>query len=223
MKAPGKYEFQKKEQQYLITFELGLIVSLLIFIGLFKIEYYPEAEEFELVTAQEVVFTEEIEQTKHENKAPPPPKPVVPVAVGNDEIVEETILNIDAELDLDMALDLPPAPPKEATEEEEAEVFVIVERMPELKGGIGALQKLITYPEIARMAGIEGRVILEFIIDERGNVVNPRVVRGIGGGCDEEALRVVKLAKFTPGMQRGRPVKVRYTLPVTFRLGKPNT
>lgn len=223
MKAPGKYEFQKKEQQYLITFELGLIVSLLIFIGLFKIEYYPEAEEFELVTAQEVVFTEEIEQTKHEDKAPPPPKPVVPVAVGNDEIVEETILNIDAELDLDMALDLPPAPPKEATEEEEAEVFVIVERMPELKGGIGALQKLITYPEIARMAGIEGRVILEFIIDERGNVVNPRVVRGIGGGCDEEALRVVKLAKFTPGMQRGRPVKVRYTLPVTFRLGKPNT
>jgi protein TonB len=68
---------------------------------------------------------------------------------------------------------------------------------------------------------------VQFVIDERGNVNNPVVVRGIGGGCDEAAVEAVKKAKFTPGMQRGRPVKVSYTLPVTFRLSsadkKPNS
>lgn len=102
------------------------------------------------------------------------------------------------------------------------EIFIVVERMPELVGGLEALQRNIVYPEIARLAGIEGRVTVQFVIDERGNVNNPVVVRGIGGGCDEAAVEAVKKAKFTPGMQRGRPVKVSYTLPVTFRLSSPD-
>ncbi|MEX0595435.1 MAG: energy transducer TonB, partial [Candidatus Paceibacterota bacterium] len=61
-------------------------------------------------------------------------------------------------------------------------------------------------------------VVVQFIIDEEGNVNDPVVVRGIGGGCDEEAVRAVSKAKFIPGKQRGKPVRVRYSLPVTFRL-----
>ena len=85
-------------------------------------------------------------------------------------------------------------------------------------GGLQSIQGKIKYPEIAILAGIEGRVMVTFVIDEEGNVLNPVVVRGIGGGCDEAAVEAVRKAKFIPGMQRGRPVRVQFTLPVTFKL-----
>ena len=115
-----------------------------------------------------------------------------------------------------------PAPraPLPTEPEEPTPVFVVVEEMPELIGGLAALQREIRYPVIARKAGIEGRVILQFIIDEQGRVTESKVVRGIGGGCDEEALRAFQTMRFRPGKQRGKPVKVKMSLPVTFRLGQ---
>lgn len=98
------------------------------------------------------------------------------------------------------------------------DVFVVVEQMPELIGGLAAIQRQITYPDLARKAGIEGRVIVQFIVDETGQVTSAEVVRGIGGGCDEEALRAVRSVRFKPGIQRGQPVKVKMSVPVTFRL-----
>lgn len=98
------------------------------------------------------------------------------------------------------------------------DLFVVVEEMPKLIGGLQSLQSKIEYPEQAKKMGIEGRVTLTFIVDEDGNVENPMIVRGIGGGADEEALRAVKEVKFTPGLQRGKAVRVKYTLPVVFRL-----
>ena len=91
--------------------------------------------------------------------------------------------------------------------------------MPQLRGGLAALQRKVSYPEMARRAGIEGRGY-RTVHRERagGRVENPRVIRGIGGGCDEEALKAVQSARFTPGMQRGRPVRVQYSLPIVFRL-----
>jgi len=96
--------------------------------------------------------------------------------------------------------------------------FVVVEEMPELIGGLASIQQQIRYPEMARRAGIEGRVYVQFIINEQGDVERPRVIRGIGGGADEEALRVVSQARFKPGLQRGQPVRVQYSLPIFFRL-----
>lgn len=101
---------------------------------------------------------------------------------------------------------------------DEDDLFVVVEEMPKLIGGLQSLQSKIEYPEQAKKMGIEGRVTVTFIVDEDGNVENPMIVRGIGGGADEEALRAVKEVKFTPGLQRGKPVRVKYTLPVVFRL-----
>ena len=96
---------------------------------------------------------------------------------------------------------------------------MVVEQMPELMGGLESLHQHIEYPEKARQAGIEGLVMVQFIINKHGEVENPQVIRGIGGGCDEEALRVVKeYAEFTPGKQRGEPVRVQYTLPIRFKL-----
>ena len=112
----------------------------------------------------------------------------------------------------------PPPPPEEKKEEVEQEIFVIVEDMPEIIGGIQALMNEIKYPALARQAGIEGRVIVQMVVDETGHPKDIVVLRGIGGGCDEEAIRAVSTMKFKPGKQRGRPVPVRYSVSVQFRL-----
>ena len=102
---------------------------------------------------------------------------------------------------------------------DDSEVFETVEQMPELIGGINSLLTNATYPEMARMAGIEGKVIVEFVVDAKGNVRDASIVKGLGGGCDEEAIRVLnEHAKFTPGRQDGRAVNVKMTLPITFKL-----
>lgn len=109
-------------------------------------------------------------------------------------------------------------PPPEENEEEEEDFFVAVEQMPELKGGMAKLQQCVNYPERARKAGIEGRVIIQFVVSKEGKVEDQKVIRSLGGGADKEALRCVKQAEFEPGRQRGKPVRVQYSLPVIFRL-----
>ncbi len=110
-----------------------------------------------------------------------------------------------------------PAPPPEERPAPTPEIFETVEQMPELIGGLAGLQRRIRYPDLARRMGVEGRVFVQFIVNEDGSVSNVRTVRGIGAGCDEAAEAAVRASRFTPGRQRGRLVKVRMTLPVTFR------
>lgn len=90
--------------------------------------------------------------------------------------------------------------------------------MPELKGGLKKLQECVEYPSMARKAGIEGRVVVQFVVNEKGDVEDPTVIRSIGGGTDQKALRCVKQSEFEPGRQRGKPVRVQYSLPVVFKL-----
>lgn len=114
---------------------------------------------------------------------------------------------------------MPPPPPTAKEDEEDLrDYFVVVEQMPKLIGGMKALQSKVEYTEMARRAGIEGRVTVQFIVNENGDVEKAEVVRGIGGGLDESALAAVKEATFEPGMQKGQPVRVRYALSVNFRL-----
>ena len=102
---------------------------------------------------------------------------------------------------------------------EQQDHYVVVEQMPELIGGINGLHAKVRYPEIARKANVEGRVVVQFIVDENGNVHDAEVLRGIGAGLDEEATRVVmEEAKFNPGRQRGRAVPVRMSVPIVFKL-----
>ena len=95
--------------------------------------------------------------------------------------------------------------------------------MPSFPGGMGELMKFlgnnIKYPAVAQENGIQGRVIIQFVIEKDGSVANPVVVKGVDPALDKEALRVVKsMPKWTPGKQRGKAVRVKYTVPVTFRL-----
>ena len=110
-------------------------------------------------------------------------------------------------------------PPKEEIiTSEEPVYFVAVEEMPVPIGGISGIQKRIVYPEIAKRAGIEGKVLVLAFVDESGNVTKAEVIKGIGLGCDEAAIDAIVQTKFTPGKQRGKTVKVRVTIPVTFKL-----
>lgn len=214
MKRSYKYDHRKN---YGIKFQLGLIGSLLIFIAIFKAEYRSEPPVVMALEMPEEVMMEEIVQTRQIETPPPPPRPPVPIEVPNDEIIEDEIINIDSELDLDDALALPPPPPVQ-DEEFEDQIFVVVENPPVLIGGISGIQKRIKYPEMARVAGVEGRVVIQFVVSKDGEIINPKVIRGIGAGCDEEALRALKEAKFKPGLQRGIPVNVTYAVPITFTL-----
>ncbi len=122
--------------------------------------------------------------------------------------------------DADIVADALPADIPDHLQEPKDGVHFMVEEMPTLVGGLATIIEQMKYPEIARKAGIEGRVFLQFVVNEEGNVQDVVVQRGIGAGCDEEAVRVVSNAKFTPGMQDGEPVKVRMSLPVTFKLAQ---
>ena len=97
-------------------------------------------------------------------------------------------------------------------------IYLMCEKMPELVGGMDALQKKIRYPLQAKSLGVQGVVYVQSIINEKGKIIKPKVVKKLGAGCDEEALRVLKKSKFKPGYDKGKPVKVRFTLPIFFRL-----
>lgn len=203
------------KRSYTVYLEAGLIIALLFMITAVNVTLETEPPNVVDLGEQEIVEMEEIVQTKQIETPPPPPRPPVPVEVPNDEIIEDEMIDLDSELNMDAPMDLPP-PPEEDDDEED--FFVVVEEMPVLKGGMSKLQASVKYPEMARRAGIEGRVTVQFIVNEQGKVENARVVRGIGGGCDEEALKAVQQAEFEPGMQRGRPVRVQYALSINFRL-----
>ena len=112
------------------------------------------------------------------------------------------------------------APDEPASLQPDADaVYAVAEEPPQLIGGLEALHGKIRYPEKAYQAGLQGRVYVQFVVDEEGQVREARVVRGLGLGCSAEALRAVKQARFRPGKVGGVPVKVRYTLPIDFRIG----
>ena len=207
-------------RQYPIYIQLGLAGSLVFLIAAFRVDYQPQSDPAFTVDDQPSITMIDIPQTEHIKKLPPPPRPPLPVERPDDEVLDDVDFKLDVALDLETEMEIlaPPDLFEEEEEEARSEPFITVEEMPELIGGLAAVQRLITYPEIAKKAGVEGRVFVQFIVDVNGNVVDPVVTRGIGAGCDEEAVRAIRQARFTPGKQRGQAVPVKMSLPITFRL-----
>ncbi|WP_119841450.1 energy transducer TonB [Salinibacter ruber] len=217
--ALRKEEGADLRKQYPLYVEIGLVLSLTLLIVAFRADFSNESLFQVQMEEQETVDMKQIQQTQQEKEPPPPPKPPVPQEVPNNEVIENET-DFDASLDMDERLDTSQGPPDdgEEEEEEEQEIFMVVENQPELVGGMRALQQSVEYPEFAKKAGIEGRVIVQFVVDEQGNVKNPKVTRGVHKLLNEEAVKAVKEQSFKPGKQRGQAVKVQMSLPVTFRL-----
>ena len=212
-----------------LTFALiGLVVTLFIVWRVFEYKSYDKQIVDDLQKTVEVIEEEMVEITKQEQPKPQPPAPKPQVTqieiVDNEEEIEEEI-EIDAEVSQDEVLEEYDFTPPEIEEEEivEAEIFKVVEEMPEFPGGAAKMmefiQKNIKYPMMARESDIQGRVFVNFVVEPDGSITNVTVMRGIGGGCDEEALRVVQsMPNWKPGKQRGSAVRCSFTVPIIFKL-----
>lgn len=203
------------KRYYTLLLQTGLILTLFLFIIASNINLASFDSPVYDAVEKEVPQIEEIPADIKIERPPAPLRPKVPVPVPDDYIIDDIDIDIFSYDHFDDRL-IPPSLPDDPKDDKE-KVFEVVEHMPELIGGLASIQKEIEYPEMARRVGIEGRVYVQFIVNEQGEVEDPQVIRGIGGGADEEALRAIRKAKFKPGLQRGRPVRVQYSLPVVFK------
>ena len=224
MKDKKKSPKADLESKKLIFVQIGMVIALAAVLFAFEWKTY-EKQVIELATrAVDDTPEEMIEITQHE-KPPPPPAP--PQQTTIIEIVEDD-MEIEDEIEIDVEADQETevqdyVPVEEEEEEEEAQIFTVVESMPDFPGcdeaRIKYLNENIKYPQMARESGIQGRVFVTFVVEKDGSVTDVRVLRGIGGGCDEEAIRVIKnMPKWDPGKQRGKPVRVQFNMPILFKL-----
>lgn len=220
VKKSPKASLEDKKFTYLL---MGFIIALsFVYIGFEwtdrEIAVY-ESTDTEFLIEEEM----EIIQTS-EAPPPPPPPPPAPQVVEQLNIVEDDkeveIINIVSEDNKDEAVVI--EIPIQVQVEEEIEIidFLPAEDMPKFKGDLNEyLSKNIRYPAIAQETGIQGRVICQFVVYEDGSIKDVKVVRSVSPELDREAVRVIEnMPKWTPGNQRGRAVKVRYTLPINFKL-----
>jgi len=200
-----------------LFFQIGLILALVIVLVAFEWKSY-EKVDYNLGQLNLDDLEEEIIPiTKQEIKPPPPPPPPPEVIeIVEDEVEIEDELEIeDTESDEDEEIEI--------EEDDDDEFFMVVENMPEFPGGdlglMKYIQKNVKYPAIAKEYNITGKVYVSFIVDKSGSVTNVKIVRGVDKNLDAEALRVVKsLPKYKPGKQRGKAVRVMFTIPINFTL-----
>ena len=224
IKKSPKADLESKK----LTFTLiGLVVSLFIIWRVFEYKSYDKQTFDDLQRTVEVIEEEMVEITKQEQPKPQPPAPkpqVTQIQIVEDDVEVEDEIDINAEVDQDEVIEEYEFVP-EIEEEEivETEIFKVVEEMPEFPGGAAKMmeyiQKNIKYPMMARESDIQGRVFVNFVVEPDGTITNVTVMRGIGGGCDEEALRVVQsMPNWKPGKQRGSAVRCSFTVPIIFKL-----
>jgi protein TonB len=210
-----------------LFFNLGLIISLGLVISAFEWKFYDDLATIELdLVSDEPTQIIDVPIT---NVTPPPPikAVVMPEIVAVPEEKEDLIKEIFDQNELENTnfekVKLPEITTKPDDSEPSDDPIIISEVMPEFEGGLSKFYdyvgKSIKYPKQASRMSIEGKVFVQFVIDKDGGLSDLKVLKGIGGGCDEEALRVLKESpKWKPGKQRGRPVRVKMSLPISFKL-----
>ncbi|MBQ8100678.1 MAG: energy transducer TonB [Paludibacteraceae bacterium] len=223
IKKSQKASLEDKKLTYLL---MGFVLVLSIcYVALEWTE--KEVTKYEITDTDFLIEDEiEIQQTSQDVTPPPPPPPVQEVEVLNvvEDNVETQHVEITSEETKEEVVIAPPVEEVKPVEEEEEVVFVVVETMPEFPGGQAALFKYLSenvkYPVIAQENGIQGRVICQFVVNKDGSIVDVEVVRSGGdASLDKEAVRVIKsMPKWKPGKQRGKAVRVKYTVPVNFKL-----
>jgi len=209
-----------------LFFNIGLITALLLALFAFTYKVNDDTSKKDL-GGQDAIIEEIIEVPPTEQLPPPPPKIEQPqiVEVPDEKKIEEEIeINMDAETDVnETKVEIPIAPVIEEPKEDPNTIFTVVEETAAPIGGMGAFYefvgKKIKYPAQAKRMGIEGKVFVEFVIEKDGSLTDVKAIKGIGAGCDEEAVRIVQSApKWKPGKQRGKPVRQKMVLPISFKL-----
>ena len=200
--------------QYNKMFKLSLIISLAVTIIILQGFKKFEAKDIVIEKKLSSLDIEEVPQTEQQKSAAPPSRPTVPIpsedeTLPEDETIDDTMLNLDEE-----------APPPPPPDDQSLQVrFIPHDEPPQPVGGYTAIQRNLTYPEIALKAGVEGQVLVWAFVDKNGNVTNTQVKKSLGNnGCDEAAVRAIKSVKWKPAKQRDDPVGVWVMVPVEFEL-----
>ena len=203
-------------------FLLGLVISLSLSWMAFEYKTYDKADDLNLNNPEPFDEMDFIAQTQREEIKPPKPKIFTTIEVSKTEVPDLDI-NIDVEIDpnedlildgpfLDTLEELPP----------EKDIFVVVEEMPEFPGGERALLEhlsKIEYPDFEREANIQGTVYVSFIVEKDGSINDVIVLKSVSPNLDKLALeRIKSMPRWKPGKQRGKAVRVKYTLPIRFVL-----
>jgi len=197
-------------------FQIGLAITLVAILISFEWKSYDKSN-YNLGDLNLDDMEEEIIPITRQEVKPPPPPPPPPeiIEIVEDEVEIENEVEIEeTDTDEDEIVEI---------EEDDEEFFMVVENMPEFPGGDLGLMKFIQrntkYPAIAKEYNITGKVYVSFIVDRKGNVTNVKIVRGVDKNLDAEAFRVVSaLPKYKPGRQRGKAVRVMFTIPINFTL-----
>jgi protein TonB len=210
-KKDPKISLENKKGMF---FQIGLAVTLIAVLISFEWKSYDKSNynlgDLNLDDMEEEI----IPITRQEVKPPPPPPPEI-IEIVEDEVEIENEVEIEeTDTDEDEIVEI---------EEDDEEFFMVVENMPEFPGGdlglMKFIQKNVRYPAIAKEYNITGKVYVSFIVDKQGSVTNVKIVRGVDKNLDAEALRVVSLLpKYKPGKQRGKAVRVMFTIPINFTL-----
>jgi len=233
----GAYQIRKKYNRVvLISTLIGIFILGLIVI----VPYIRASNQAKQKARDATEVIAEMANDLQEAAAPPPPPPppppseqqavvkyVAPVVVDSVKVEDQSKLMIsDDQVSTTVnkeVVEVVEQKQEEVQEKEEQQVFVVVEEMPEFPGGELALRtyiaKAIVYPTVAQENGIQGKVFVTFVVNKDGSVSNAKIARGVDASLDTEALRVVStLPKWKPGKQRGVPVRVSYTVPISFKL-----
>lgn len=209
-----------RKQQYAITLQFAAILAIALPLAATQIDFQRGTTNLYAEIDQEVVTLQDIAQTVQQTLPPPPPRPSVPIVVPDDELPDDSDLDFDASLDLAADVELTPPPAQENEEEafDEPEIFVVVEDMPEMIGGAASLAASVTYPPIARQAGLQGLVVVKIVVNSDGTPSDPIILRSPGKALESAAIEAVMKQEFTPGRQRGRAVAAYMAIPVRFQL-----
>ncbi len=208
-----------------MLFSISLAATLSLIIFVFEWKSTGDSSTVNLMN-YDTVMDELLDIPPTEQIPPPPAKIIVPKIVevpDEEEISKELDIVIDMEIKETTEV-IKVATVEDFAKEETDEIFLIVEEEPEFPGGMSAFQKYIKnnmhYPRHARQMGVEGKVFVEAVVGKDGTLTEIKVLKGVGAGCDEEALRVVQQSpQWKPGRQRGNPVRTRIVIPIVFRMG----
>ncbi|MDY4042436.1 MAG: energy transducer TonB [Marinifilaceae bacterium] len=219
------------EEKKGIFFEIGLVVALGVLLCAFSYKVNTKVEEAFITPPEEQVDEEIIPITQSMMKPPPPPPPAPKLTDLIDIVEDDTEIEDELEIE-DMEADVENVDANSldwtggdgdayGEEEGEGDVFMVVEDMPRFPGGDVTkwLAKNTRYPMIAQENGIQGKVFVQFVIEKDGSITNVKVLRPVDPSLDKEAIRVVSsMPKWKPGKQRGKAVRVSYTVPINFQL-----
>jgi len=239
--AYGAYVIRKVYSKNVI---MGVVITALAIAAVIWvpkiIEYFSAEEVVEKAPPRKLVYTELSAPPPIDKPKPPPPQiqlpklqkviKFVPPKVVKEEVVEEVptieeikqneVAAVEIEGDAEVVFE---EPVEQVVVEDENKVFTVVEQQPEFDGGyegmMNFIKKNMKYPASARRMGIDGTVFVTFVVGRDGSINDVKVLRGISADCDKEAVRVVQaMPNWKPGKQNGKPVLVRFNLPIKFKL-----